>query len=565
MPGLVRLGHVRQIGPGAGGHIRWPSGWLLAAVVLAAAALSAVLAAGLTTGSGSGGSGNAGGHLAPQPPARPAPGPGARGGAQAPASPQLSAPARGADGTRRPNIVFVLTDDLSNDLVQFMPHVEAMQRSGLTFRNYFVSDSLCCPSRASILTGNFPHDTKVFSNVGRKGGFHIFHARGEERHTFAVALHRAGYRTGMMGKYMNGYMAGPGSDPAVPRTYVPPGWTTWDVAGNGYPEFGYTLNENGWLQHYGHQPYDYLTDVLARKGVDFINRSVSSGHPFFLELSTFAPHRPYVPAPRDRQRFPYLRAPRPPSFNVVPTQAPMWLRWRPPLDRAQVAQIDQAYRLRAESVQSVDDMIGSVERTLAADGVSRDTYIIFSSDNGLHMGQYRLEPGKLTAFTSDIRVPLTVVGPGVPAHRTTTRFAENIDLAPTFAALGGTSIRSDGKSLVRILHGRRPRRWPNAALVEHRGPLRLPGDPDYQGPGSGNPNSYEAMRTSRFLYVEYKDGEREYYNLKTDPFELHNVAGRLTLSRLLALHRSLKAMERCHNRAACRRAMRVTPDGARRR
>src|SRR5205807_9668224 len=111
----------------------------------------------------------------------------------------------------------------------------------------------------------------------------------------------------------------------VPPTYVPPGWSEWDVTGYGYPEFDYTLNENGSLFAYGNRPSDYLTDVLARKGVDFINRSAQADKPFFLELATFTPHSPYVPAPEDAHAFRGLRAPRPPSFDVLPTHAPRWL------------------------------------------------------------------------------------------------------------------------------------------------------------------------------------------------------------------------------------------------
>ena len=197
--------------------------------------------------------------------------------------------------------MFVLTDDLSMDLVRFMPHVLAMERHGLTFTNYFVSDSLCCPSRASIFTGNFPHDTRVYGNFGIRGGFQAFYRRGEERHTFAVALQRAGYRTAMMGKYLNGYgqVAGhlaDGTGTDVPATHVPPAWNEWDVAGWGYPEYNYTLNENGVLRRFGHRPVAYLTDVLARRGVQFINAAARNHQPFFLELATFAPHYPYTPA-----------------------------------------------------------------------------------------------------------------------------------------------------------------------------------------------------------------------------------------------------------------------------
>jgi arylsulfatase A-like enzyme len=456
--------------------------------------------------------------------------------------------------------VFVLTDDLSLNLLRFMPHVQAMERRGMTFRNYFVSDSLCCPSRSSIFTGNLPHDTHVFSNFGADGGFATFYRRGEERHTFAVALQRAGYLTAMMGKYLNGYLsnvghAADGATSGAPATYVPPGWNEWDVAGWGYPEFDYTLNQDGSLRHAGHQPKDYLTDVLSRLGVSFINRATARGKPFFLETATFAPHGPYVPAPRDAGDFPGLRAPRPASFNRLPTHAPHWLVSRRPLDRGEIGTIDRAFRRRAQSVEAVDRLIGQIEHTLAADHVAQNTYLIFSSDNGFHTGEYRLLPGKLTAFDTDIHVPLVVVGPHVPAGASTGAMTENIDLAKTFAAIGGTTMSDDGHSLLGLLSGRPAPDWRNAVLVEHHGPDMRGGDPDFQRTGAGNPRTYEAMRTPNFLYVEYDDGEREYYDLRSDPFELHNVARALSALTRTQLHRQLHRLVVCHGAKQCWRAM----------
>ncbi len=452
-----------------------------------------------------------------------------------------------------PNIVFVLTDDLSMNLIQYMPHVLAMERDGLTFNNYFVSDSLCCPSRASILTGNFPHDTGIFQNTGMDGGFNLFHFRGEEQHTFATALQSAGYQTAMMGKYLNRYL----QTTVVPPTYVPPGWSEWDVAGWGYPEFDYTLNENGTLQHYGHQPSDYLTDVIARKGAQFIDAASAAGKPFYLQLSTFAPHDPFTPAPRDSHDFPGLDAPRPPSFDTLPSGAPLWLADRPPLKPRQIVRINRVFRRRAQSVQAIDQMIGTIEQTLVADGQAKNTYIVFSSDNGLHTGEYRLMPGKLTAFDTDIHVPLVVVGPGVPAGAKTDAMAENIDLAKTFTAIGGTDLPGDGHSLLGLFDGSQPSDWRDAALIEHHGSDLSGRDPDYQQPPAGNPRTYEAMRTSTFLYVEYNDGEREFYDLRTDPFELDNLAGSLPSNDLATLHSDLLAMENCHDGASCWQAMHV--------
>jgi arylsulfatase A-like enzyme len=455
------------------------------------------------------------------------------------------------DRATHPNIVFVLTDDLSMNLLQYMPNVQTMQRQGLTFNDYFVSDSLCCPSRASIFTGNFPHDTGIYSNTGRHGGFDQFYARGEEQHTFATALHGAGYRTAMMGKYLNGYMGGQANPSAAPPTYVPPGWDRWDVAGWGYPEFNYVLNENGALQTYGDRPSDYLTDVLSGKAVNFIDGATRARKPFFLEVATFAPHRPYTPAPRNRQDFPGLKAPEGPNFNTEPANPPAWLGQRPPLTGNQIDAIDRAYRMRAQAVEAVDGMIGTIQDALIADGVQGNTYIVFSSDNGLHMGEYRLTPGKMTAFDTDIHVPLIVTGPGVPAGASTDAMAENIDLAKTFAQIGGTDLASDGHSLVPLLQGGQPLDWRNAVLIEHRHPVGTIHDPDFQTPGSGNPPTYEAMRTHDFLYVEYGDGERELYDLRTDPFELNNLAPYMSPTQIADFHSALTAMEQCHGGAAC--------------
>jgi arylsulfatase A-like enzyme len=448
-----------------------------------------------------------------------------------------------------------------------MPHVQAMQRDGMTFKDFFVTDSLCCPSRSSIFTGDFPHDTGVFSNFGPDGGFQTFYDRGNERRTFARALRGTGYLTAMMGKYLNGYMEDPATAPAgggtrLPPTYVPRGWSEWDVAGPAYAEFNYTLNENGRLRRYGSQPSDYLTDVLARKGATFIDRAARRRRPFFLELATFAPHYPYVPAPRDENAFPGLRAPRPPSFNVLPNDPPRWLSRNSPLTSDQQAQIDAAVGKRAQSVRAVDALIARIQAALRQHRLSRNTYIVFSSDNGLHAGHYRLLPGKLTAFDTDIRVPLVVTGPAVRAASYSNAMAENIDLAKTFAAMGGTQRPSDGHSLLPLLHGQAPSDWRNVVLIEHRERLQAGVDPDLQPASSGKPPSYAAIRSPDLLYVEYVTGEREVYDLRRDPYELHNLAPVLSSDRpsvMVLLHRALRSLRRCHGASRCWAAAHLNP------
>ncbi|MBU2669049.1 sulfatase-like hydrolase/transferase [Actinoplanes bogorensis] len=435
-------------------------------------------------------------------------------------------PSKAESQPGRPNVVLVLTDDLSMNLVQHMPNVRALAGDGTTFAQYTVTDSLCCPSRSSIFTGRYPHNTGVFTNSG-DGGFGVF-AKEQEKDTFATTLQAAGYRTAMMGKYLNGYQPG--------RDGVRPGWTEWDVAGNAYGQYNYDLNENGTVKHYGR---DYLTSVLERKATDFITSS--GDDPFLLEVSTFSPHGPYTPAPQDVDAFPGLKAPRGPSFDKLPADAPSWLASRPPLTEQEKTTIDRVYRKRAQSVLSIDRMLGSLRQTLEKTGVADRTLVVFSSDNGFHLGEHRLAAGKQTAFDHDVHVPLIMAGPDVRAGATVDAMVQNIDLRPTFEELGGVKPGSavDGSSLVPLLRDGAADGWKTTGLVEHHGPGVAPDDPDKQNKASGMPPTYTALRTPDYTYVEYANGEKEYYDRRTDPDELANKASSLPAERVAELHAEL--------------------------
>lgn len=430
----------------------------------------------------------------------------------------------GGKQVERPNIVYILTDDLSWDLVDYMPNVKRLQKRGMTFSNYFVADTLCCPSRATILTGKYPHNTGVRSNDPPTGGFKVFRDRGNEQNTFAAALQKAGYRTALMGKYMNGYETT--KQQGSSRTYVPPGWTEWQVTGLGYANYNYHLNGNGTLTHHGRAPKDYLTNVISTKGVDFINRSADAKQPFMLQMSTFTPHSPATPAPEDVHKFGTVKAPRTPGFNEPDiSDKPSWLRKYPRLRPQKIRAIDESFRERVRSVQSIDRMVGALEAAVNTKGEGGDTYFVFNSDNGYHLGQHRLVEGKLTAYDTDIRVPLIVAGPGVPAGRTEKRFAQNTDICPTFQELAGLKPPEsvDGRSLVPLLHGRQVSNWRTTAFIEHLGPNYSDDDPDLPKKYGGNPPTYQAVRTANELYVEYENGDREYYDLARDPWELGNM------------------------------------------
>jgi len=451
-----------------------------------------------------------------------------------------------------PNIVFILTDDLTWNLVDYMPNVRQMQREGVTFRNFFVTDSLCCPSRASIFTGRMPHNTKVFTNGGREGGFAAFQRGGWPTNSLAPALHAAGIRTAMMGKYLNLY---------DPRKNSPqPDWDTWAVTDRGYNGFRYYMNIDGHTRWYGAEPKHYVTDVIAHQAAAFIRES--AGRPFFIEVATFAPHSPEIPAPRHEQALAGLQLTHGPSFNTPMQEGQLrWLSNRPALSRADEALMDRIFRHRAQTVLAVDEMIGLLRRQAEAAGVAASTYFVFSSDNGYHIGEHRLFVGKMTPFDHDIHVPLIVVGPRVPAGREVTEMTANIDLAPTFTELLGARMEGvDGRSLVPLLRGNPVANWRRMVLVEHHGPVTDPNDPDFPFKRNVNPPSYNALRSEDWMYAEYADGERQYHDRRADPYEQRNIYASLPIARQAELHELVAAAATCRGEASCWSALGGGPD-----
>lgn len=468
----------------------------------------------------------------------------------------------------RPNIVFVLTDDLSMNLVPFMPQVQQMMRDGMTFTNMSVTDSLCCPSRTSLLTGQFPHNHQVVSNTLPDGGFQQFTQVGDPAKTYAVTLRHAGYATGFVGKYLNGYdLTGDstvtGHTAAGAPVYAQPGWSFWSaVDDNGYRGYNYRIVENNQVVQHGTTPRDYVTNVLGRLGRQFISQSVAAHKPFALELATFAPHHPFIPAPADRNSFPRLSYPATPAYNTMVANAPAWLAQRSPLTPDYVAQMTAAFRKRVQAVQDVDRWLGRLRTQLTRLGQADNTYIVFSSDNGFHMGEYQLQSGKMTAFDTDVHVPLIVVGPGVAPGSINHNIVENVDLAPTFAQLAGAAIPAtvDGASLVPLLH-RKHVPWRTIAGIEHNHPHESLDDPDRQPAAAGNLPSYIALRTATYTYVHYADGEREYYDRTTDPNELTNIYPYLNPDYVAQLDQDVTNLEHCAGPTQCWAAAEPTPTG----
>ncbi len=447
-------------------------------------------------------------------------------------------------GADRPNIIFILTDDLDAQSMAFMPKLKTLlSDQGVSFSNFFVSFSLCCPSRATILRGQYGHNTQILANGPPDGGFEKFRSLGHENSTIATWLQEAGYRTVLLGKYLNGY-----PDRGNP-TYVPPGWSEWYGVLRGH-YFNYQINENGRIVSYGSRPQDYETDVLARKTIDFIQRTAKEGKPFFVYLAPFAPHSPATPAPRHQDLFPNVKAPRTPNFNEEDvSDKPAYIRNRPPLTEKEIAKIDEQHRKRLQSLQAVDEAIEALIEALEAVGQLDNTYIFFTTDNGFHLGNHRLATGKVAPYEEDIRVPLIVRGPGVPAGRTVEHLTGNVDLAPTWAELAGVKAPDfvDGRSLVPLL-GSNPPSADNlrqAFLLEN-------GNLDRRSQGLAIP-PYRAIRTEDYLYVEYNTGERELYDLNKDPYQLQNLSATADPNLLKQLSSRLAELRSCAA-ASCRAA-----------
>ncbi len=439
----------------------------------------------------------------------------------------------------RPNIVFILTDDEDTELHAFMPKTKALLHdAGTTFDNYFVTYSLCCPSRATTLRGQYPHSTGVRGNTPPLGGFETFRALGRETSTIATWLRADGYRTAMFGKYLNGYQ---------PAAGVPTGWSEWYVGGNAYRGYDYVLNENGKSVSYGSRPEDFLVDVIAHKAADLIRRSAADKTPFFVYVAPFTPHGPSTAAPRHEALFEDAVLPRSPAFDEADVNdKPAIIRNRPRLRPRMLARLEDVYRRRLRSLQSVDDLVDSLVTTLRTTGQLERTYLIYASDNGFHLGEHRLLQGKNTAYETDIRVPLVVRGPGVPAGKREKEMVLNNDLAPTFAAMAGAHLPEfvEGRSFLPLLTSK-PAPWGRAAfMIERRGGRNAqeePGDTD----GMFGANSFNALRTRDHTYVEYATGERELYDLRRDPFQLDNIASRADAALVRRLSAWLKALATC--------------------
>ena len=443
------------------------------------------------------------------------------------------------------NVLLILTDDQDLASLEVMGEVQSrLAGEGTSFTNAFASLPQCCPSRATLLSGQYAHNTGVQDNAWPDGGYRAFD--GED--ALPVWLSDAGYRTGWIGKYLNEYgNSDRGNDPRE----IPPGWSEWvaPVEHTDFQMYGYTLNRNGELRDYGSAPRDYQTDVLARRAKAFVRGSAEQDEPFFLTVAPLAPHReggasrdrldaPRNPRPADRHRgsFADEPLPRPPSFNERRDQdKSAVVTDNPRLGAALIDWLTTLNRSRRESLLAVDEMVAGLVEELERTGQLERTLIIYTSDQGFLLGEHHLF-GKNRLYEEALAVPLLMRGPGIEAGAVREAVVGNVDLAPTILAATGTEpgLELDGYSLLPADDDASQSRRPGLLLELYDG------------------GRFAGIRTDRYAYLDFGNRGRELYDLQRDPFQLENLAEDPTQAETVrTLQRQVDRLRECAGEA-CR-------------
>lgn len=490
--------------------------------------------------------------------------------------------------TGKPNIVFILTDDQDVVLGGLTPLKKTetlIGQHGVKFDNMFVTSPLCCPSRSSILTGQYIHNHRARNNSISGGCSSPGWQQGPEKHSVSTYVKKLGYRTFFGGKYLNQY----GMPQVGGPEHVPPGWDEWvGLVGNSR-YYNYTLSVNGNPEKHGDTyASDYLTDILKEHAVSFINEQSEASPPFFMMVATPACHAPFTPAPQYKDNFNTSKAPRTKSFNTAGGPTKHWLiRNTPhPMKDSSINASDSIFRNRWRTLLSVDDLVDQVVQALDKGKHLENTYIIFSSDNGFHLGQFSLPQDKRQLYEFDVRVPFMIRGPGVMTNKTSQSPILNIDIAPTIVELaGGKAPESmDGRSILPLLkadgessHKGGNANWRSDFLVQHfgEGDLKIGGCPQLS-PGvsccwpncvceDAWNNTYSCVRSlsssEDMMYCEFNDKEAfvELYDIKKDPDQLTNIVKKVAPKFLAKKHSRLVDLATCAG-DSCREAYSETED-----
>ncbi len=468
----------------------------------------------------------------------------------------LSGGEKSRAASSRPNVIMFTTDDQTVRDMAVMPKTQALiGNAGATFLHAFASDPLCCPSRVTVQTGDYAHNTGVLGNTPPQGGYQSFN----DKNDLPVWLQSAGYRTIHIGKMPNGF------GEVTNQTYVPPGWGPFNGgAGPGSKgEFygfigppsaytGFTLDENGVDKTYTAD--DYSTNVYADLATQRIDNHLTNfpNSPLYMQVQFFAPHDPATPEPKYAGAFATAPLPIDASFNEKNVKdKPAWIKRIKRFGPGLIAKIQTRYQHRLETLLSVDDAVEKIVNDLQARGALNNTYLIFTSDQGFMQGQHRLHQGKFVDYDPSAQVPLLIRGPGIPAGSQPRALVWNGDITSTILAAAGAKpgLPQDGQSL--LPYAQDPARKSTRPILFETGP---PGSTFEPGTGTAAAAGghrrpvkigtyvkntdldhtaqlsraivaprYRGIRTGRYLLTKYSDGGREMYDLSNDPLELNSV------------------------------------------
>ena len=484
-------------------------------------------------------------------------------------------PRAAAAPPKRPNVLVIETDDMRADDLRFMPNVRRLiKQRGLTFENSFAPDPLCAPSRASFLSGQYAHNHHVYTHQ-EPYGFAAF----RDKHSIATVMHGAGYQTGLVGKYINGYGEQYLRSDTSSLRYIPPGWDQWyagsdhlwdfdspNYAGGTYSYNKLVQNINGTIHSF---PKQYSTDVVAQQARGVIDGFERKQAPWFVWWTPTAPHHGLPvesddPAPTRRGdgQFTDWDTPGRPDWVKgkfdgevrhgagTPSSGsaegdmrdkPHYLRKLPELSPAERVAETTVTRQRGESLYALDVQIRQTFAHLRKLHQLKNTVIAFTSDNGYYLGEHLKRGGKVNLHEPSLRVPLLVVGPGVPHGR---RYdpVTTVDLAPTLAAYAGTTMRgADGTSLLPLIR-EGDQGWDRAVVTE--GTMGFGRYAEEFALGR-SPLDTRGLRLGRWKLSRYSTGETELYDLKTDPLELTNLARDATYAD--TLRQLMKLYDRYHD------------------
>ncbi|KAG6448831.1 hypothetical protein O3G_MSEX005734 [Manduca sexta] len=460
----------------------------------------------------------------------------------------------------KPNFVVILTDD-QDDVLGGMEPMKSVQRfianEGVTFTSSYTASPICCPSRASFLTGQYVHNHMVQNN-SLSGGCYDSKWKYHESHTFATVLKDAGYNTFYAGKYMNQY----GTKDAGGPELVPPGWTEWHGLVGNSVYYDYVISNNGVPTH---STNEYLTDVIRELGISYVENQTEAA-PFLMVLAPPAPHQPFTAAPRHNGTYHNVTAIRHPNFNVAVEDKHWLIRMPPsPLPDTMIPELDRVYRSRWEALLAVDEMVADVINALESNSLLDNTYLIYTSDNGYHIGQFSQAYDKRQPYETDIKVPLLIKGPGIKKNVKNHQPVLNIDLAPTIIELAGLEVpRSMDGRPIDLQNENKTERY---MLIEYYGegqdgtvdqncPWIYDSDnlaqcyPQYECKCQDSKNNtFACLRhigeriNRKYCMFDDNEGFTEMYDLSDDPYEMTNIIDQtfpavkhwyqLTLSQLL--------------------------------